>query len=174
MLKFTLLFNVLKDTSLSLPHCRCSITQSTTLSIVRKKKTNWKSQSFGTVFFKKIFDFFYTIYIQCTRISIIFQTFCFLYFKSIFIKTMTSFLFSDINHKPHSFIYIYMVYYYTGVLYTKFLVYSLHNNVIGTKQTVYEVHRSTKIMTRASSGSRRSCVYPTNYKISFLHWGWKC
>ena len=64
-----------------------------------------------------------------------------------------------------------MVYYYTGVLYTKFLVYSLHNNVIGTKQTVYEVHRSTKIMTRASSGSRRSCVYPTNYKISFLHWG---
>ena len=54
-----------------------------------------------------------------TRISIIFQTFCFLYFKSIFIKTITSFLFGDVFHKPRSFIlfkwyivciYIIMVY----------------------------------------------------------------
>ena len=51
--------------------------------------------------------------IYSTQISIIFQTFCFLYFKSIFIKTITSFLFGDVIHKPHSFIsfkwYMYII-----------------------------------------------------------------
>ena len=37
-----------------------------------------------------------------------FQTFCFLNFKSIFIKTITSFLFSEVIHKTHSFmLYVY-------------------------------------------------------------------
>ena len=57
--------------------------------------------------------------IYSTQISIIFQTFCFLYFKSIFIKTRTSFFFGDVIHKPHSFISCKMVY-YTGVLYVQY------------------------------------------------------
>ena len=61
----------------------------------------------------------YLIYSR--QISIIFQTFCFLYFKSIFIKTITSFLFGDVIHKPHSFISCKMVTsIFTGVLYVQY------------------------------------------------------
>ena len=42
--------------------------------------------------------------------------FCFLYFKSNFIKTITSFLFGDVIHKPHSFIYFNKWYIIQGIV----------------------------------------------------------